>query len=77
MKARLSEVLDAKKLDAALISQGPAITTLIAADQLRISQLGLGSRTPSAVLIDHGRVTQRWSGTLPVAAIVAAMNGEL
>jgi hypothetical protein len=28
-------------------------------------------------LIDNGRVTQRWSGSLPVAAIVAAMNGEL
>jgi hypothetical protein len=77
MKARLSEVLDASKLDNALISQLPAITSLIAADQLRISQLGMGPRTPSAVLIDHGRVTRRWSGDLPVAAIIASLDGGL
>ena len=77
MKARLGEVLDAKKLDAALLSQGPAIATLIAADQLRISQLGMGPRTPSAVLSNHGRVTQRWSADLPVTAIVGSLDGGL
>jgi protein-disulfide isomerase len=77
LKARLEEVIDPVKLDGVLTKDRAAITALLNDDQQRISQLGVGPRTPSAVLIEDGKVNKTWSGDLPVPAIVAALDGAL
>ena len=77
LKARLAEVMDAAKLDGVLAQDRVTMAGLLADDQQRIGLLGVGSRTPSAVLLDKGKVTKRWSGDLPVVAIVAALDGAL
>ncbi|MBA3701149.1 MAG: thioredoxin domain-containing protein [Planctomycetes bacterium] len=77
MKARLGEVIDAEKLDGVFSADRTAVTTVLNDDQQRIRQLGLGPRTPSAVLIEDGKVTKTWSGDLPAPAIVAALDGAL
>lgn len=77
LTARLAEVLDPIRLNAALTSNATAITLLIVDDQQRIGQLGLGPRTPAAVLSEDGKVIKTWVGDLPVPAIVAALDGAL
>ncbi len=77
LKARLGEVVDPTRLDAVLAADAAAITALIAEDQQRIGQFGMGPRTPSAVLSTGGRVIKRWSGTLPVGEIIAAVDDGL
>ena len=77
MKARLGEVIDGERLDGVFSADHAAITAVVNDDQQRIRQLGVGPRTPSAVLIDDGKVTRTWSGALPVTAILAALDGAL
>lgn len=77
LKARLGEVIDPVKLDDVLSKDRAAITALLNDDQQRIKQLGIGPRTPSAVLIEDGKVTKTWSSDLPIPAIVAALDGAL
>ncbi len=77
LKARLEEVLDPVKLDGVLSKDRATITALLNDDQQRIGQLGVGSRTPSAVLINDGKVSKTWSGDLPIPAIIAALDGAL
>lgn len=71
---RLADVVDITKLSPLLTTHHSAISAVITEDQQRIGQLGLGPRTPSAALIDDGRVTQRWSGDLPITSIVTAVT---
>jgi len=73
LKARLSEVVDPAKLNATLTTQMPAIEALLADDQKRMGTL----RTPSAVLIAADGTAKTWMGELPVAAIIAALDGAL
>ena len=73
LTSRLADVIDLAKLSPILNKQHAAITTLIADDQQRIQLLGVGPRAPAAALIIDGRVTQRWGGDLPVAAVLAAL----
>lgn len=77
MKARLAEVIDPAKLDGILGKDRAAITVLLDQDQRHIGQLGVGSRTPSAVLREDGKVIKAWSGDLPVSAIIATLDGAL
>lgn len=77
LKARLEEVIDPVKLNGVLSKDRAAITALLNEDQQSISQLGVGARTPSAVLIEDGKVSKTWSGDLPIPAIVAALDGAL
>lgn len=77
LTARLGEVIDPVKLDGVLSKDRAAITALLNEDQQRIRQFGLGPRTPSAVLIEDGKVIKTWSGDLPASAIVATLDGAL
>jgi hypothetical protein len=73
MTSRLAEVIPLEKLSPLSHEQQAAISTLIADDQQRIKLLGVGPRTPAAALLVDGRVTHRWGGDLPIAAIVSAL----
>lgn len=77
LQARLGEVIDPVKLDAVFSTQRNALGALLIDDQQRITLLGVGPRTPSAVLLENGKVTKRWSGDLPVTAILASLDGAL
>jgi protein-disulfide isomerase len=77
LQARLGEVIDAVKLDAVFATQRTALAALLADDQQRITLLGVGPRTPSAVLLEDGKVTKRWAGELPVSSIAMALDGAL
>lgn len=77
LQARLGEVIDPVKLDAVFATQRADLGALLADDQQRIALLGAGARTPSAVLLEDGKVTKRWSGDLPIPAIIAALDGAL
>jgi protein-disulfide isomerase len=77
LQARLGEVIDPVKLDAVFSAQRNALGALLTDDQQRITLLGVGPRTPSAVLLEDGKVTKRWSGDLPVTAILASLDGAL
>lgn len=77
LKARLLESVDPARLEQILKDEYGQITTLIVDDQQRITLLGLGPQTPAAVLLEDGKVTKRWSGNLPAAAIAAALDGAL
>jgi protein-disulfide isomerase len=77
LKARVAEVVDPAKLDAVLGKNLETIRTVLADDQSRVLLLGIGPQTPSAVLIEDGKVTKRWAGNLPAAAIAAALDGAL
>jgi protein-disulfide isomerase len=77
LQARLADVLDADQLAGVLATEHAAIAQVLADDQQRILLLGLGPKTPAAVLVEDGKVTKRWSGNLPAAAIVAALDGAL
>lgn len=77
LKARVAEVVDPAMLDAVLGKDLETIRTVLADDQGRVTLLGVGPRTPSAVLIEDGKVTKRWAGELPAAAIAAALDGAL
>jgi hypothetical protein len=77
LTARVGEVVDPAKLDAVLARDVETIRTVLADDQGRVALLGIGARTPSAVLLEDGKVTRRWVGDLPVGAITAALDGAL
>jgi protein-disulfide isomerase len=77
LQARLADVLDAAKLADAMAKEHDAIAQVLGEDQQRITVLGMGTRTPAAILTSNGRVTQRWSGTLPASAIIAALDDAL
>ena len=77
LKARLAEVVDPTKLDGVLTRDAAAISALIADDQQRIAQLGMGPRTPAAALSEDGKVVKRWSGDLPLADLVASLDDGL
>jgi hypothetical protein len=77
LKARVAEVVDPARLDAVLGTGLDSIRTVLADDQGRVTLLGVGPRTPSAVLIEDGKVARRWAGDLPIAAITAALDGAL
>lgn len=77
LRARVAEVVDPAKLDAVMANGIETIRTLLADDQQRVTLLGVGPRTPSAVLLEDGKVTRRWVGDLPAAAIAAALDGAL
>jgi protein-disulfide isomerase len=77
LQARLADVLDPEKLARVMSAEHSALTQVLADDQQRIALLGMGPATPAAVLTQDGRVTKRWSGTLPVTAILAALDGAL
>lgn len=74
LQARLAEIIDPTKLDAVLARDIRTIRRVIADDQSRLMILGIGTRTPSAVLLEDGKVTRRWVGDLPHASIVAALD---
>jgi protein-disulfide isomerase len=77
LRARLADVLDPTKLDGVIDRSMDTIRTALADDQQRIALLGTGPQTPSAVLLEDGKVTKRWAGNLPAAAIAAALDGAL
>lgn len=77
LQARLADVMDPEKLAGVMSAEHSALTQVLADDQQRIALLGMGPATPAAVLTQDGRVTKRWSGTLPVTAILAALDGAL
>lgn len=77
LQARLADVLDPAKLDGVMNRNLETIRTVLTDDQQRITLLGVGPQTPSAVLLEDGKVTKRWSGNLPTAAIAAALDGAL
>jgi hypothetical protein len=70
---RLAEVIDIAKLSPLLTTYQSDLNAVISEDQIRITQLELGPRTPAAALTENGRITHRWSGNLPIAGIMAAL----
>jgi Thioredoxin len=71
---RLADVVDTKQLQTILFDHHADIDRLIAEDQNRIKQLGLGQRTPAIALEKDGKIIQRWAGNPDIQAIIQAIK---